>query len=301
MEPLTMAPPVIPSDDLPDFNIIFRATYPDSGKLGPKGRRKTKGKVLYECLHCSDSDGIWSNGKRDNAIAHAKRKHADLISATDDTTIFERDSKISRQSLPQRDLMESYFSSRPSDSSLRRVFNRQQYIESITSLLTRRRLPFSTVSWDEMQDIMLAGNPAIRDLLLTSRTAAMRHIAVNFDLYASQLRAQLQTAVSKVHFSTDLWKSPHRHEILAVCARWVDNNYQPRKALLAMPECRYSHRGERQAALIAQTIKKYDIAKQIGYYTGDNATSNDTCLKHLSEILQREYGVGCHAAELMVR
>ena len=87
--------------------------------------------------------------------------------------------------------MDNFFQSRPSDTTLRRVFNRQQYIESIVGLLTRRRLPFSAVKWDEMQDIILACNPAIEDLLLTSRDAAMRHITTTFDLYRSQLKAKL--------------------------------------------------------------------------------------------------------------
>jgi hypothetical protein len=187
--------------------------------------------------------------------------------------------------------MDSFFQSQPSDTSLRRIFNRQRYIESIIGLLTRRRLPFSAVKWDEMQDIILACNPAIGDLLLTSRDAAMRHITATFDLYRSQLKAKLQVAVSKIHLSTDLWTSPHRHGILAVCARWVDSGYRPKKALLAMPECRYSHSGERQAALMAETIEEYGIAKQIGYHTGDNATSNNTCLIHLSQILQDKYSV----------
>jgi hypothetical protein len=251
--------------------------------------------VIYQCIHCSD-ENIWSNGKRDNAINHAKRKHADLIAAVNNATVFERDSKVPRQSLQQRNPMESYFQLQASESGLRRAFNRQQYIESMTSLLTRRRLPFSSVSWDEMQDLVLACNPAIRDLLLTSRSAAMRHITANFDLYGSQLKAQLQTAVSKIHLSTDLWKSPHRHGLLAVCARWVDSNYRPRKALLAMPECRNNHSGEHQAALISQTLQKYDIATQIGYHTSDNATSNDTCLKHLSKTLELEYGVSCYVS-----
>jgi hypothetical protein len=187
--------------------------------------------------------------------------------------------------------MDSFFPSRPSDITLRRVFNRQQYIESIVGLLTRRRLPFSAVKWDEIQDIILACNPAIEDLLLTSRDAAMRHITTTFDLYRSQLKAKLQASVSKIHLSTDIWTSPHRHGILAVCARWVDNGYRLQKALLAMPECRYSHSGERQASLMAEAIEEYGIAKQIGYHTGDNATSNDTCLKHLSQMLQDKYGV----------
>ncbi|KAG7002521.1 putative AC9 transposase [Fusarium oxysporum f. sp. conglutinans] len=275
-------------DDLPfessSFDAIFRTTHPEKAKLGPSGKRKTSGRVTYECLHCPP-DSPWSNGKRGNAIYHAKRKHASILQ-TEASTVDEHDSDIiTRPSKQPR--MDSFFPSRPSDTTLRRVFNRQQYIESIVGLLTRRRLPFSAVKWDEMQDIILACNPAIEDLLLTSRDAAMRHITTTFDLYRSQLKAKLQASVSKIHLSTDLWTSPHRHGILA--------------ALLAMPECRYSHSGERQATLMAEAIEEYGIAKQIGYHTGDNATSNDTCLKHLSQMLQDKYGISFHPNQRRIR
>ncbi|KAF6517789.1 hypothetical protein HZS61_003350 [Fusarium oxysporum f. sp. conglutinans] len=289
-------------DDLPfessSFDAIFRTTHPEKAKLGPSGKRKTSGRVMYECLHCPP-DSPWSNGKRGNAIYHAKRKHASILQ-TEASTVDEHDSDIiTRPSKQPR--MDSFFPSRPSDTTLRRVFNRQQYIESIVGLLTRRRLPFSAVKWDEMQDIILACNPAIEDLLLTSRDAAMRHITTTFDLYRPQLKAKLQASVSKIHLSTDLWTSPHRHGILAVCVRWVDNGYRLQKALLAMPECRYSHSGERQATLMAEAIEEYGIAKQIGYHTGDNATSNDTCLKHLSQMLQDKYGISFHPNQRRIR
>jgi hypothetical protein len=58
-----------------------------------------------------------------------------------------------------------------------------------------------------------------------------------------------------------------------------------------MPECRYSHNSGRQATLMAEAIEEYGIAKQIGYHTGDNTTSNDTCLKHLSQMLQDKYSI----------
>jgi hypothetical protein len=103
--------------------------------------------------------------------------------------------------------------------------------------------------------------------------------------------ATLEASISKIHILSDLWTSPHRHGILAISARWVDQDYQPQRALLAMPECRYSHSGETQASLIIDTLAKYGIASKVGYHVGDNATSNDTCLSYLSRRLREDYGV----------
>jgi hypothetical protein len=114
-------------------------------------------------------------------------------------------------------------------------------------LLTRRRLPLTAVEWNELKDLALACNPAIGDLLITSRRTMARLIAANYDLYIEKLKDSLSTAPSQIHISSDLWTSPHRHALLAVCAQWVDSNYKLQKALLGLPECRFTHSGEHQA------------------------------------------------------
>ena len=187
-------------------------------------------------------------------------------------------------------LIESFVQPRSSEAALRNVFNRQQYIEAIVGLLTKCRIAFSAVEWDELAELALACNPAIEDSLITSRHTAMWYITANFKLYAVQLKESLQSAVSKIHLSTDLWTVPHRHGVLAVCTQWVDKDYQLQKALLGLPECRHSHSGETQATAIAAVLQQFEISN-VGYYTGDNATSNNICLESLSQILKAEYGV----------
>lgn len=170
-----------------NFDCIFRATYPKKGQFGPSGKRRTKGVVVYECLLCS-SDQAWLNPKRDNAIYHAKHKHRDIINSSDNT-VLERSSDIGRPLKKAR--LDNYYIATPSESSLRKVFNPQRYTESMAGLLTHRRLPFSAVIWDEMQDVMLSCNLAIKELIMTSRHETMRHITANFGLYQSQLKAKL--------------------------------------------------------------------------------------------------------------
>ncbi|KAG6990846.1 hypothetical protein FOFC_02844 [Fusarium oxysporum] len=90
-----------------------------------------------------------------------------------------------------------------------------------------------------------------------------------------------------IHISSDLWTSPHRHGMLAVCGQWVDKDYRLRKALLGLLECPKDHSGKSQAGLIADVLKRFGI-RRVGYHTGDNATSNNTCLEALSEKLFNE-------------
>ncbi|RKL02611.1 hypothetical protein BFJ70_g17345 [Fusarium oxysporum] len=118
----------------------------------------------------------------------------------------------------------------------------------------------------------------------------MRYISASYAFYAAQLAESLQSAISMIHLSSDLWTSPHRHGMLAVCGQWVDKGYKLRKALLGLLECRKDHSGESQAGLIADVLGRFEI-RRVGYHTGDNASSNNTCLEALSKKLLHGRGV----------
>ena len=264
-----------------NFNALFKTEYPHSTGSTALNRRG-HGTRVYVCLHCPDR---WSAPIPSNAVAHAKRRHPELVQETQDSQASGSFTIPSTQGT-----ISSFFSRVPTDSSLRNAFNSQQYNEAIVGLLTRRRIPFSAVEWDEMHSLVLAANPAIGDCLITSRYRAMKLIDANYDLYASQLKEELQESQSMIHILTDLWTSPHRHGMLAVCAQWVDKSHSLRKALLGIPECQFSHSGEAQAALIMDVLHSFSISK-VGYHVGDNATSNDTCLESLAIRLKAELEV----------
>lgn len=250
-----------------DFYAIFRK------ELAPGA---LQGRRHWHCSICG-----WSNAFPNNAMYHARKKHPELTKDSDASSF--------PQSSAQNSL-DAFVVHRPSDYSLRNVFDEQRYTDSIIGLLTRRRVPFSAVEWDEMKNIALACNPLIEDRLLTSRRRAMRIIELNFHLYQDQLRNLLEKSLSLIHLSTDLWTSPHRHGMIAICGQWVDGERNLRKALLGLLECPHSHSGDAQAALIMATIGRFGI-KRIGYHIGDNATSNDTCLRSLAKRLETELDI----------
>jgi hypothetical protein len=113
------------------------------------------------------------------------------------------DDSISSTSLVQRQI-NTIFPPVASTVALRDSFNLQAYREALVGLLTRRRMPLNAVEWSELKDLALACNPAIDDLLITSRRTMVRLLASNYDLYIEQLKGSLSTAVSQVHISTDL-------------------------------------------------------------------------------------------------
>ena len=280
------ATPYSPFSDPPfDFDACMRKTYPHAPthKFAPlpQGRKRhTKGLCIYKCLLCKSP---WSSGNRNHAQAHLSSIHAHTT---------RRD--------PKQSTITSSFEAMNPSALLRRSFDKQGYKDALVGLLTRRRVPFSFIEWDEVRQLILAANPEVGDLLISSRRQALREVVRNYSLYRDQVKRKLHQARGPVHLTSDLWTSPHRHALLAITAQWVDQDYQLRKALIALPECRHNHSGEQQARLIFDCIQSYGFAHNLGCHTSDNASSNDTCVASLQNRL-KEIGVDWDASKNRVR
>lgn len=249
-------------------------------------------KVLHYCLSCERQKAkpIWSSAYTGNAKEHVQKVHrAEWKEWSRNHGNSLRTNGSNQPSIDRYMEPVGVHSSR--HLTLRQAFDKARFIRAFIALCARRRVSLSATDWPELQELMLAGNPTIQDLLKLSRRTLVRLLERNHVEYRKRLQTAIQDAVGQIHFSTDMWTSPARRGHLAICAQWVDCEYRLRKALLGLPQVLYSHSGEYQAAHIVRVLGSYGITTRIGYHTGDNATSNDTMLKVLSDHLMAEYNV----------
>ncbi|KAM3450574.1 hypothetical protein MY8738_008724 [Beauveria namnaoensis] len=190
---------------------------------------------------------------------------------------------------------------RSEESILRNTIQLDAFYEAQIQLITRRRLPLNCVSWPEYQALLCAVNPKAEEVLVQSGTTVFAHIERSYLLHREAIKSQLRAAKSKIHFSIDLWSSPHRKAFLGICGQWVDEHYNLREALLGLPNVRHSHSGETMSGHLLDTIRYFGIADNVGYFTADNATSNDTCMSALSTSLASEFGVEFHPTDCRIR
>ena len=187
----------------PDFDVYMRKTYPNTptSKFAPLpvGRKRySKGNCEYVCSLCSN----WSSGNRTHANDHLIKLHFPHASKSD----------------LKQPLIASAFNTISTTTLLRQSFNKQRYKEGVVGLLTRQKAPFSLIEWEKFKDVCLAYNPNIKDLLISSRRQAIYLVLSNYNFYHGQIKELLQEAAGPIHLSSDLWTSPHRHAMLAVCA-----------------------------------------------------------------------------------
>jgi hypothetical protein len=200
---------------------------------------------------------------------------------------------IYRSMLILIDIVAQSFSSTHNPPS-KNSFNRSKYLESLVFLVCRRKLPFNIVTWPEFQRFCLILNPSIESSLITSRSTLVAHITKVYDFYQDQLRTKLQKAKSLIHISADLWSSPNRISFIGTHVQWVDENHTTQNMLIGLPECKFSHSGPQQASHIMELVRWFGIGHNIGYFIGDNAGSNDTCLRAISAALDEEFRVSNH-------
>ena len=148
----------------PDFDAYMRKTYPKaftskSTPLPVGRKRHSKGNCKYLCSLCTD----WSSGNKAHANEHLIKVHFPHASKPD---------------LKQPSIT-SVFNTMSSTTSLRHSFDKQRYKEGVVGLLTRRRVPFFLLEWEEFKDICFACNPDIEDLFISSRRQAIPLVLLN--------------------------------------------------------------------------------------------------------------------------
>ncbi len=245
------------------------------------------GNLLHYCKRCRNPS--WSTHISGNARYHLEKSHHILVRESSNSqdkrqlaieNAFARTSGKRLQEVRENEL-----------NTLRSVINVDAFREAQMLLSARRHLPLSFATWPEYQALLASVNPAVQELLTESGSTVAADLDRSYEAHQESVKAQLGRARSLVHIAMDVWSSPQRKAYVAVHAQWVDEGYNPRKALLGLPNLRRSHAGAAMAPHLMKIIRRYSLAHRIGYFTGDNDTKNDTCLRQLALDLSQEYGI----------
>src|SRR5579871_5222502 len=245
------------------------------------------GKVLHYCKRCINPR--WSTYVSGNARYHLESEHH--IFVQEDSRLQQGRQQAIENAFARTNVKQIQQVKEKEMNTLRKAINFDSFREAQMLLVARRRVPFNFVTWPEYQALLMAVNPAVEEFLVDSGNTVAADLDRAYSAHQESVKERLKLARSPIHFSMDVWSSPHRKAFMAVHAQWVDENYKLRKALLGLPNIRRSHAGAAMTPHLMEIIRKYHLAHQIGYFTGDNDAKNDTCLRQLAADLSREYDV----------
>jgi len=94
---------------------------------------------------------------------------------------------------------------------------------------------------------------------------------------------------TRVNFSSDLWTSPSHCSLLGIVAHWVSLQGTLQYAILGLSRFRGRHTVKNQVESIWGVAREYHLEGNIGYFTPDNASNNDSDMKYIpAKLKQRD-------------
>ena len=93
---------------------------------------------------------------------------------------------------------------------------------------------------------------------LPGRTTVSTTISHIYDKSLGYVTESLQSAITRINFSFDLWTSKNRLAMLGLCAHFINKSDKSVTALLALPRQAGRHRGIHIAEALSSIIAKYN-------------------------------------------
>jgi hypothetical protein len=120
---------------------------------------------------------------------------------------------------------------------LRNALNPKAVVEALVQLFTVRNLPYNCSQWPELHALLMAVNPTAKDVISLSHGTMQKLVSNSYFIHKDILQKKLQSSLSELHLSADVWTAPNHKAFLGTCVQFVDNDKkETRQALLALSE-----------------------------------------------------------------
>ncbi len=95
-----------------------------------------------------------------------------------------------------------------------------------------------------------------------------------------------------IHISFDLWTPPINSAYIDVIAHCLDAKKEVRTVMLVVCNIYGDHSGKNQAKAIIPVIDGYGLKEKLGYFMTDNASSNDTYVAEIIDLIWPDLNLG---------
>jgi hypothetical protein len=137
-------------------------------------------------------------------------------------------------------------------------------------------------------------------MITTTHSEIALRVEEAWNTHKDIVRRELQAAISQIHISLDIWTSPNRWLLLAICAHFTTHYYKRQKALLALQRVP-GHGGEDQFSVLLPVLKDYGIVQKLGAIIADNAPPNNVLCRTIETHLDIEYKIKWKADHWRIR
>ncbi|CAE6378200.1 unnamed protein product [Rhizoctonia solani] len=164
-------------------------------------------------------------------------------------------------------------------------FNIDEFYKRVTQWIVTGDQAFTQVENKQFQNMIFYLRPALEDHFVKAN--GIRNRVFN---HASAIRQQTKEYLNDMSgllaIACDGWTSPNKIAFLAITASWITKGWSLKETLLDFVELKGAHSGENMAHAVTNTVAELGISDKILALVSDNATNNDTLIRHLSSNLQ---------------
>ena len=158
--------------------------------------------------------------------------------------------------------------------------SKEETERNLIRLISTQNLPFSAVEWEPLRYHISLYNQFSQ--LPTRQTIKTKIYQFWLDS-KDTIRKQLQSALSTIHLSLDIWTSPNRLLFLGICAHYIDRDQENIKNILLDITCTTGHSGEDQFKTLQPILEEYNISYKIGTIIRDNSSTNNTLCQEIQK------------------
>jgi hypothetical protein len=134
-------------------------------------------------------------------------------------------------------------------------------------------------------------NPGVLSILPASHQTIREWVMRMFEAQKRHLWQALQSAISRINFTVEIWSSPNMLGILGMVAHFVDSDGELVPYCIALREVHGKYSGETHAHIVMDVVEEYGIVTQIAYFVSDNADSNDTLMSTRQNLLNQKHEI----------
>ena len=157
------------------------------------------------------------------------------------------------------------------------------------------------VEWPEFHTFCQVLNPESDHFITTAHSQIGKKIIQAWQTHKDTVRKKLQSAITNIHLSVDIWTSPNKRLLLAVTGDFVDYTKEKHmKTLLALRTVK-GHSGEAQIDVLIPVIQDYNIVRKLGAVVSDNSSTNDTLCRAIEAYLLEKEDIKWDATQWRLR
>jgi hypothetical protein len=111
-------------------------------------------------------------------------------------------------------------------------------------------------------------------MITTTHSQVKKRVKKAWAKHKDVVQQVLQSAISRIHISLNIWTSLNRFLLLAIVAHFTSHDQKKQKALLALKQIA-GHSSDNQFAILLPVLEDYGIVQKLGAIIADNASVNN--------------------------